>query len=147
MAKRTIVVGADGSSGGRHALAWALRHAADTGAMVDVVTAYTLDGTDWFDPDGPSEQREIAETRQHKDVETALREIAHPPQVRHHVIEADPVQALLRASAQADLLVLGSHGRGGLGTVLFGTTSERCIRHGSVPVLIVPGNAASAGRR
>jgi manganese transport protein len=43
----------------------------------------------------------------------------------------------LVASSQVDLLVLGAHGHGGLGDLLFGTTVD-AVRHAvSIPVLIV----------
>jgi nucleotide-binding universal stress UspA family protein len=138
MVRGTIVVGMDGSPGGRRALAWALDHAATTGAAVEVVTAYDLEGTDWFDPDGPVEQREAVDAQQCHDVEAALREIDQPPTVRQVVIKADPVQALLHAAKGADLLVLGSHGRTDLASFLRGTTAARCARRSATPVVVVP---------
>ncbi|SFC25606.1 Nucleotide-binding universal stress protein, UspA family [Polaromonas sp. OV174] len=39
--------------------------------------------------------------------------------------------------ANADLIVLGSHGRRGIGRVLLGSDAEQIIRHASVPVLVV----------
>ena len=38
---------------------------------------------------------------------------------------------------QADLVVIGSHGRRGLGRVLLGSDAEQIIRHAAVPVLVV----------
>jgi nucleotide-binding universal stress UspA family protein len=37
----------------------------------------------------------------------------------------------------ADLIVLSSHGRTGLGRILFGSTAEAVVRHASCPVLVV----------
>lgn len=39
--------------------------------------------------------------------------------------------------ANADLIVVGSHGRRGIGRVLLGSDAEQIIRHASVPVLVV----------
>ena len=47
-----------------------------------------------------------------------------------HVVE----QAL---RAKADLIVVGSHGRRGIGRVLLGSDAEQIVRHASVPVLVV----------
>lgn len=38
---------------------------------------------------------------------------------------------------QADLIVISSHGRTGLGRILFGSTAEAVVRHASCPVLVV----------
>jgi nucleotide-binding universal stress UspA family protein len=46
--------------------------------------------------------------------------------------------------ANADLIVLGSHGRRGIGRVLLGSDAEQIIRHASVPVLVVRAAEAAA---
>jgi len=46
-------------------------------------------------------------------------------------------------SVKADLVVVGSHGRRGLGRALMGSDAEQIVRHAPVPVLVVP--AAGAG--
>jgi nucleotide-binding universal stress UspA family protein len=37
----------------------------------------------------------------------------------------------------ADLIVISSHGRTGLGRILFGSTAESVVRHAQCPVLVV----------
>lgn len=49
-------------------------------------------------------------------------------------------------SAQADLIVVGSHGRRGIGRVLLGSDAEQIVRTAPVPVLVVRG-AEDAARR
>jgi nucleotide-binding universal stress UspA family protein len=39
--------------------------------------------------------------------------------------------------AKADLIVVGSHGRRGLGRMLLGSDAEQIVRHAPVPVLVV----------
>jgi len=39
--------------------------------------------------------------------------------------------------AAVDLIVISSHGRTGLGRILFGSTAEAVVRHASCPVLVV----------
>ncbi len=53
------------------------------------------------------------------------------------VREALPVPAILAAIAQhgPDLVVMGTHGRGGLSRLLFGSVTEAVLRDASVPVL------------
>src|SRR5438445_269154 len=38
---------------------------------------------------------------------------------------------------EVDLIVISSHGRTGLGRILFGSTAEAVVRHASCPVLVV----------
>ncbi|WP_222917784.1 universal stress protein [Natrinema sp. SYSU A 869] len=59
-------------------------------------------------------------------VETAVLEGA-PSQVI--VEEADP--------AECDLVVMGTHGRGGIDRLLLGSVTERVVRRASVPVLTI----------
>jgi nucleotide-binding universal stress UspA family protein len=39
---------------------------------------------------------------------------------------------------RADLIVMGSHGRSGVGKLFFGSTTERVLRETTVPVLVTP---------
>jgi len=58
--------------------------------------------------------------------------------VQAHVRLGQPVEALLQASVdfEADLLILGTHGRKGLQHLLIGSVAERLLRHARCPVLI-----------
>lgn len=49
------------------------------------------------------------------------------------------------AEAQADLIVMGAQGRGGLGLTLFGSTTQQIVRGAACPVLTI--RALDAGRR
>jgi len=41
------------------------------------------------------------------------------------------------AEVNADLIVVGTHGRTGLAHVLFGSVAEHVVRHSRIPVLTV----------
>jgi nucleotide-binding universal stress UspA family protein len=45
----------------------------------------------------------------------------------------------------ADLIVISSHGRTGLGRILFGSTAESVVRHAPCPVLVVKPEKGSDG--
>jgi nucleotide-binding universal stress UspA family protein len=55
------------------------------------------------------------------------------------VWEGDPAEAVLEAAAaeSADVIVLGSHGRGRLGRLILGSTSKRVTEGARCPVLVV----------
>jgi len=55
-------------------------------------------------------------------------------------VEDEPARALLDASRDADLLVVGSHGHG-LSGLLLGSVSLECAQHAACPVLIHRGSA------
>jgi nucleotide-binding universal stress UspA family protein len=136
--ERLIVVGVDGSSGSRQALAWALEHARSTGATVQVVTAYSWHA-DWtYAAGGPEDQTQRATALQDQEIELVLRGYGNPPELSRLVAEGSPVDVLTHAAEGADMLVLGSHGHGHLATALLGSVSAACVRHGSTPVLVVP---------
>jgi nucleotide-binding universal stress UspA family protein len=46
-----------------------------------------------------------------------------------------------------DLIVIASHGRTGLGRILFGSTAESVVRHASCPVLVVKPEQANESRQ
>jgi len=53
--------------------------------------------------------------------------------------EGDPAESIVDAarSERADVLVVGSHGRGTLGRALIGSVSDQVVRHAPCPVLVV----------
>jgi nucleotide-binding universal stress UspA family protein len=54
-------------------------------------------------------------------------------------VTGEPAEALLRATraSGADVLVIGTHGRRGLGRWMLGSVAEEVMRRASVPVLVV----------
>ena len=61
------------------------------------------------------------------------------------VSDGNPADQILRRSRRmrADLLVMGSHGLGGIPKVFFGSTTEQVLRRATVPVLAIPASIGS----
>ena len=59
----------------------------------------------------------------------------------------DVSTAVLKAAADfnADLLVMGTHGRRGFQRLILGSVAERCVRQASLPVLLIPSAAGKSG--
>jgi universal stress protein A len=59
--------------------------------------------------------------------------------VQHRLIHGDPVPEVLSVAEETkcDLIVLGTHGRTGLGRLLMGSVAEQIVRHSTCPVLTV----------
>ena len=138
--RHLIVVGVDGSDGGRRALEWAIREAAARDSAVQAVVAWSWDGLE-FGPvtaTDPHEARELA-TGLLDDEIRALRAVhgSHVP-VAAEVVEGRPADVLAAQGRTADLLVLGSHGHSRVRHTVLGSVSEECVRKGTCPVVIVP---------
>jgi len=71
--------------------------------------------------------------------------------VRHRLTIGPPAEEILAAAEEekADLIVMGTHGRGGLSRVLMGSVAEAVLRKAPCPVLTVrvplPAGAGVAG--
>jgi nucleotide-binding universal stress UspA family protein len=117
-----VVVGVDGSKVSLRALAWAVSHARVTGATL---VPLSVGG-------GADDERELASLRAAAEA-AGSGEVAVEPQVRRGSVS----QELLAAAAEADVLVLGSRGRGGFASLLLGSTSSQVAGHSSRPVVVV----------
>lgn len=145
--ERLVVVGVDGSDGGRKALSWAIAHAQQTGAMVHVVTVFGWDIPMLaYAAIGEAEHPwDDLVHRQEADVQACLAGVTDPPIVSQTVLEGDPVHALTHLAEEADLLVLGSHGVGhhGVRRALLGSVADGCVRRSAAPVVIIPAHEAA----
>jgi len=150
-----MVVGVDGSLGGLKALHWALEEARLRDASLSVVHAWMVPLIDalpepWVigsPPLGPSDDEvhdhlEIAAENVLAASVDEARSAEPELEIRGELAEAHPASALLEAARDADLLVVGSRGRGGFSGLLLGSVSAQCVHHASCPVVVVPAGQA-----
>ncbi|MER7505047.1 universal stress protein [Nonomuraea pusilla] len=152
---RTIVVGFDGSEPSLDAVNWAGREAALREATLHIVHAvarWTPDVLLVPEPSGWDVEAEAAARRQLE--EAALRARAGRPHlpVTTDLAAGSAAEALIAAAEGADLLVVGSRGRGGFTALLLGSVSRHVATRAPCPVAVVPqprgagaGTAAGAG--
>jgi len=134
-----VVVGIDGSEASKDALRWATRYARTVGATVRAVTVWHFPGGFGWAP-VPA----ISEMDLEADARAALKETIEqvgrtegPVTIQTQVVEGPPALMLLRAAADADLLVVGSRGHGAFAGMLLGSVSEHCVHHATCPVVVI----------
>jgi nucleotide-binding universal stress UspA family protein len=141
-----IVVGVDGSADAQVALEWAVAEAERRNAPLTVITVVPLVAVHG-QPRAPilkpadDETLKAAATATTVAVEkaTAGREIS----VSVRAATGAPAEILLKASADADLLVVGSRGRGGFARLLLGSVSSQVVHHTNCPTVVVPSRPRS----
>jgi nucleotide-binding universal stress UspA family protein len=137
MADDRIVVGVDGSDGGRRALRWAIHEAADRGRTVQVVTAWRWDRSETTSGANvaAAQERERAEQILHDEL-AAVGDSSVV--IAAEAVEGRAADVLCAAARDAGLLVLGSHGHGRTMHTVLGSVSEECVRRGPCPVVVIP---------
>ena len=138
--KSMIVVGVDETASSRRALAWAAREAVRRGATLQVITAWTWDAVEGapLAAVDPQAMMEVAEATQTEALEAVLAELDVKPVVAREIVQSTASEALVEASRQADLVVVGTHGRGPVRSFLLGSVSQSVIRHAECPVVVMP---------
>jgi nucleotide-binding universal stress UspA family protein len=71
----------------------------------------------------------------------AAQRIGGDPLPWEYLVEGNPNREIVKTAEewQADLIVVGTHGRSGLTRALLGSTTEEVVRHSPIPVLTVRG--------
>lgn len=149
--QRRIVVGVDGSKPSLRALRFALSEAADADAELVIVNSWQvpipLDGMSLaasgyrLDEDPFVRGSEELVSAQ---LQEAVTEKTEGVDTRGVSTQEHPVTALLDAGKGADLIVVGSRGRGGFRGLMLGSVSQGVLHHATVPVAVLPPHAEDA---
>ena len=136
-----VVVGLDGTKHSEPALAHALTEASIRGvdlvavhALIDLDPGHSASGG-LADPNLPADadgDMALAESL------AGWQEQFPDVHIRRETVRDRPVRQLVREADQAQLIVMGSRGGGGLPTMLFGSTSQAVLHTVQTPVTIVP---------
>jgi len=72
-------------------------------------------------------------------IEAAKRICSPETNVEHAIVEGNPKREIVDHAAEnaCDLIVMGTHGRGGIDRLLLGSVAEQVVRRSDVPVLTV----------
>jgi len=133
---RGVVVGADGTEVGLGAVRWAAQEAARRGAALLIVHAAPYLGRSG---PGGAPPPELPRARGITAVAYTVARRHQPGlQASTEVVPDEPVDALLRAAAASQLLVLGISTTGAADEMVLGTVAARVASRSPAPVVIVP---------
>ena len=141
-----ILVGVDGSPESRAALRWAMDEASHRGARVEAMLAYHQEpaivpaAPMGLNPYGEMPQRHPSREL-HDTVQQVRTTMLHAPDVAECVVVGDAADHLADASKHAELLVIGTRGRGAVREFLSHGVAAACLRNAECPVVVIPPTA------
>jgi nucleotide-binding universal stress UspA family protein len=138
-----ILVPTDGSAGSERVVEHAARLADEQGATLHLL--YVVNTASFANLPMESSFESITATLEAEgataldDAEAAIERAAPDIDSRQTVHEGSPAREIVDyATAEGcDLVVMGTHGRGGIDRLLLGSVAERVVRNSPVPVLTV----------
>lgn len=137
-----IVVGIDGSPASGVALRWAIDEARSHGAALEAVYAwhdvyiggeYPMASTLMLPTLYQDAAEKLLDTLVEAEDQTGL---VSP--ITRLLVRDSAAHAILEAAKGADLIVVGSRGRGGFSGLLLGSVSQQVVHHATCPVVVIP---------
>jgi nucleotide-binding universal stress UspA family protein len=139
---RGVVVGVDDSDAGRRAIDAAYTEARSRHAPLTLVHAWSPSYTGTLAPSYQAFDATVEGDRREGEhvLAVAVQELAargEGVEVTTALTQRPPGQALVEASASAELVVVGSRGRGGFAGLVLGSVSSTVLHHAACPVMVV----------
>ena len=142
------MVGVDGSETSHEALRWAAEEARLRSARLVAVYAWSFIAAQPIgdpgmlavsagDIPGQLDAESHAARVALEDAVQAVLDGQPGVEVEQRLVERDAGEALVAESAEADLVVVGSHGRSGFRAALLGSVSRHVVDHSKCPVVVV----------
>lgn len=138
-----IVVGVDGSAQSQAALDWAVEEARLRNGHVLALTAWSFPyvsdalGQAWDYGAFQSDAQAI--------LDAELARVGNQGvEITGNMVQSNPASALVEASREAELVVVGSRGHGGFAGVMLGSVSTQTVHHAHCPVLVFRERAAES---
>jgi nucleotide-binding universal stress UspA family protein len=137
MSTLPVVAAVDGSDDSMRALDWAVDAARRREAPLRV--AHVRQYAAWIPPGAPVVAAPVTEgDRVLADVRARLENRAGLPDTEYVGLDGAVDVLLLELASTAQLMVLGSRGRGGFASLLLGSSSMAAARDAECPVVVVP---------
>ncbi|WP_024794673.1 universal stress protein [Tomitella biformata] len=136
-----VVVGVDGSAASEAAVEMAFGEASARGVPLVAISVWsdaTVHPALGSTPEGPQWSRvQVMEEQVLSERLAGYREIYIDVPVRTLVERENPVRMLAEQSRRAQLVVVGTRGRGGFRGLLLGSTSHAMLQHTRCPLMVV----------
>lgn len=145
-----IIVGIDESPAAALALRWAADYARLTGCSVHAIHVAELPNRLIRDEsDSASSLNDAIQLSDdyRRRIHKIWDGVGPGPSWRLEIYRGTPGPVLAAKSADAELLVVGTHLHVGLGRIFPGSVSHYCLTHCQVPVIAVPAPAPTAGAK
>jgi nucleotide-binding universal stress UspA family protein len=137
-----VVVGVDGSASSESALAFAVEQAVARGVALRVIHAWKPVTGLWAESAMVTRTVSADERRPFEELVARWQEKYPDLEISAEAVVEHPAAVLTRASATAQLLVVGSRGRGAVRGLLLGSVSQHLLRHSACSVVVVHGTGA-----
>ncbi|WP_446219293.1 universal stress protein [Micromonospora sp. IBHARD004] len=132
-----VVVGADGSESSLRALGFAVERAQQRDVPLRVIRVWEPPGEPWAPPGFDPEEANATARAAAEEELAGWRESFPAVEVDLRVSPGNPAALLVEASREAQLVVVGSRGRGELRGMLLGSVSQQLLQHAHCPVAVV----------
>ena len=136
----SILVAVDGSDCAKVAVDWAARSAGARNIPLHLVHVVSPGMVLWPElavPPGYSKWEEELGHEILQKAERVAEDAAPGVEVRTEQVEGPSVTTLIDLSKDASMMVVGSHGRGGLARAIIGSVSSSLVRHAHCPVAVI----------
>ena len=148
---RCCVVGIDGSPHGESALRFALEEARLRGLPLRVVCAWQASAGSYVGEAFTPTADVLLEAEHHAEevLRATIARLAPDATVAIEAlsVEGHPATVLVEQARDAEILVVGSRGRGATRSLLLGSVSQSLAHHAPCPLVIVPEGAPAGSER
>ncbi len=141
-----ILVPVDGSATSGRALAEAIKFAQQHNARVEVV--HVLEDIGYLDEENYLNYTELVDSLKRSgekmlaEAQMKFKQAGVPVETKLLEAKGERVAHVITAeakNAQADLIIVGTHGRSGFSRMLLGSVAEGVVRTADIPILLIHG--------
>ena len=132
-----IIVGVDGSPSSNAALEWAAQEAEIRGSALELIHAWNYPNLGYGGYVAVLEDFEKDAAALLDEVVVSVRKNYPNLKLVSSLIQGPTAQTIIDRAKEADMVVVGSRGRGGFSGLLLGSVGQQLVHHCPAPVVII----------